>query len=142
MKTVVAMGLAVSLLLGADAVKGEDTLQGTWRLIAGEANGKPLSTKQLKDGKLLIAGDHYSVTLDSGETVTGVQKLASTQAFKMIDITDTCGSHKDQCCLGIYELKGDEFRVTFAPPGKARPENFSTMPDSGYWVHIWKRVTE
>ncbi len=142
MKTVVAMGLAVFMLLGAAAAKDEDALQGTWRLSAGEANGKPLSEKQLKDGKLVIKGDHYSVTLNGGEAVTGVQTLASAQGFKMIDITDNRGSHKDQSCLGIYELKGDEFRVAFAPPGKDRPEDFSTTPDSGHWVHLWKRVTE
>ena len=142
MRMVVAMGLAVCLLLGANAVKGEETLQGTWKLVAGEANGKPLSAKQLQGGKLVIKGDRYSVTLDSREAVTGVQKLAATQEIKTIDITDDGRSHKDQTCLGIYEVTGDEFRVAFAPPGKPRPEEFSTTPDSGYWVHIWKRVTE
>jgi uncharacterized protein (TIGR03067 family) len=136
------MGLAIILLLSADAVKGEEMLQGTWRLSAGETNGKALSEKQLQDGTLVIKGDHYSVTLDGRETVTGVQKLDPTPTTKTIDITDTSGPHKDQTCRGIYELKGNEFRVAFAPPGEARPSTFVTTPDSGYWVHIWKRVKE
>ncbi|HUY33399.1 MAG TPA: hypothetical protein VMV69_11680 [Pirellulales bacterium] len=37
MGTGIAMGLAISLLFGADAVKGDESLQGTWRLSAGEA---------------------------------------------------------------------------------------------------------
>jgi uncharacterized protein (TIGR03067 family) len=138
----IVMGLAVGLLLGADAVKGAETLQGTWKLSAGEANGKALSEKQLQDGKLVIKGDHYSVTLDGRGTITGVQKLGSTPSIKTIDITDASGSHKDQTCLGIYELQGDEFRVAFAPPGKARPSKLSTTPDSGSWFHVWKRVTK
>lgn len=142
MRTGIAMGLAICLLLGADAVRGEETLQGTWRLSAGEVNGKALSEQQLQDGKLVIDGDHYSVTLDGKGTSTGVQKLDPTLSTKTIDIMDTSGPHKDQICLGIYELKGDEFHVAFAPPGKARPSKMSTTSDSGYWTHIWKRAKE
>ena len=142
MKNVMAMGLAVTLLLGANAVKAEDTLQGTWRLISGEANGKALTQKQLQAGKLVIKGDHYSVTLDESGAVTGVQKLDPKQKIKTIDITNATGPHKDQTCLGIYEVKGNEFRVAFAPTGKARPSSFSTKADSGIWMHTWKRVKE
>ena|SRR5258708_7288860 len=142
MKTGIALGLAISLLLGADAAKGEESLQGTWRLSAGEANGKALSEKQLQDGKLVIKGDHYTVKLYGKETITGVQKLDPKPKTKTLDITDASGSHKDQTCLGIYELKGNEFRVAFSAPGKERPSKFSTTPDSGQWMHIWKRVQE
>lgn len=142
MRTCIGLGLAITLLLGAEAVKGEESLQGTWRLSGGEANGKALSDEQLQDGKLVIKGDHYSVTLGDIGTVTGVQKLDPTLRTKTIDITDTNGPRKDQTCLGIYELKGDEFRVAFAQSGEARPSSFSTKPDSGCWMHTWKRVEE
>src|SRR5439155_7630325 len=87
----VAMGLAVSLLIGADAPKDQDALQGTWELSAGEADGKALPEKQLKDGKLVIKGDHYTVTLADKGKVTGTQKLDTTKAPKTIDITDASG---------------------------------------------------
>jgi uncharacterized protein (TIGR03067 family) len=137
----IAMGLGISLLCVAD-VKADDSLQGTWKLSAGQANGKALSAKQLEGGKLVIKGDHYRVTLAGMETITGVQKLDPAAKTKTIDIKDTSGPNKGQTCLGIYELKGDVFRVAFAPPGKSRPSKFSTSPDSGYWVHIWKREKE
>lgn len=142
MKARIAMGLAICLLLGADAAKDTEALQGTWELSAGEANGRELSEKQLKDGHLVVKGDHYRVTLHGHDTVAGVQKLDSKEGTGTIDITDSSGPQKDQTCLGIYELHGDEFRVAFAPPGKPRPSKFSTTPDSGYWVHVWKRVQE
>ncbi len=136
------MGVAFCLLAGADAVQGEESLRGTWKLSSGEANGKALSEKQLKDGKLVIDGDNYSVTLEGKEAITGVQKLDVSEKTKTIDIKDTTGANKDKTCLGIYELKGDEFRVALAPPGKARPSKFTTKPDSGNWMHVWKRVKE
>jgi uncharacterized protein (TIGR03067 family) len=142
MRMSIAMGLAICLMLGAKEVNDAEALQGTWKLTAGESSGKKLTEKQLKDGKLVIKGDHYTVTIDGRGTVEGEQKLGAMPKFKTIDITDDNGAQEDETCLGIYELKGNEFRVAFAPPGKARPSKFSTTPDSGHWMHVWKRVTE
>jgi len=142
MRSAIALGLAISLLFGAESVQGEENLQGTWKLIAGEANGQPLPAEQLQDGKLVIEGDHYTVTLHGMGTSTGEQKLDPTGNLKTIDITPTNSSDKSQTFLGIYELEGDLYRVTFAPSGKARPKTLSTTPDSGNWSHVWKRVTE
>ena len=139
------MGLVVSLLVGAnaltqDAPKNAEALQGTWKLSAGEADGKAIPEKEIKDGKLVIKGEHYTVTLPGRGTVKGTQKLDPAKEPKTIDIMDASGPNKDKTCLGIYELKGDEFRVAFAPPEKARPRKFATVPDSGQWMHVWKRV--
>jgi uncharacterized protein (TIGR03067 family) len=139
--------LAVNLLIGADALtKGvpndAKALQGTWELSAGEADGKALTAKQLKDGKLVIKGDQYTVTLAGRGTVKGKQKLDPAKEPMTIDIKDASGPNKGKTCLGIYELKGGEFRVVFAPPGKLRPTKFTTAPDSGQWLHVWKHVKE
>lgn len=141
----ITMGFAVGLLIGADALKanvpeGEKALQGTWKLSAGEADGKELPENQLKDGKLVIKGDDYAVTLADNGTVKGTQKLDPTKEPKTIDTMDASGPNKGKTCLGIYELKGDEFRVVFAPLGKPRPTKFTTAADSGQWMHVWKRV--
>jgi uncharacterized protein (TIGR03067 family) len=140
----IAIGVAISLLIGADAQKvapkTEVALQGIWKLSAGEAEGKALSAKQLKDGKLVIKGERYTVTLADRGTVKGVEKLDPTKKPKLIDIMDSSGPNKGKTCLGIYELKGDELRVAFAPPGKPRPTEFTTAPDSGQWMHVWTRM--
>jgi uncharacterized protein (TIGR03067 family) len=141
------MGLAVSMLMGADAPNNDvapnaDAFNGVWQLSSGEADGKVLSETQLKGGKLVIKDTRYTVTLANIGTVTGTQKLDATQELKTIDITDASGPHEGKTCLGIYELKGNEFRVVFASPGGARPSKFETMPDSGQWMHVWKRIKE
>jgi uncharacterized protein (TIGR03067 family) len=143
----IAMGLALSLLIIGDALtkenlKNEETLDGTWKLIGWEADSKALPEKQLKDGKLVLKGDDYTVTLADIGTVKGTQKMDPTKEPKAIDIKDASGPNKDKTCHGIYELKGDEFRVVFAPPGKPRPTKFTTEADSGQWMHVWKRVKE
>jgi uncharacterized protein (TIGR03067 family) len=82
------------------------------------------------------------VTLADVGTVTGKQKLGATSGFETIDITDERGARKGKTCLGIYEVKGDEFRVVFAAPGEERPTKFETVPKSGQWLHVWKRVQQ
>jgi uncharacterized protein (TIGR03067 family) len=124
------------------AEKGAESLEGTWQLASGEADGKALPAKDLKDGKLVLRGDAYTVTLAGKAAVMGTQKLDRTKDPRTIDITDESGPNKGKTCLGIYELKGDELRVAFAQPGKPRPTKFTTAPDSGQWLHVWKRVKE
>jgi uncharacterized protein (TIGR03067 family) len=142
-----AIGLAFGLVAGGDvlaqdAPKDAELLQGTWKLSAGEADGVALAATAIEDGKLVINGEHYTVARADQGTVEGVQKLDPSEKPKTIDVTDASGPNKDKTSLGIYELNGDEFRVAFAPSGKARPTSFATAPDSGQWMHVWKRVKE
>ncbi len=138
---ILLMGVAV-LLMGVDKSDIQDGLQGTWELSVGEADGQAIPQEQLKDGKLVIESDRYTVTLADIGTITGVQKLDPSQEPKTIDITDDSGANKGKTSLGIYELKGEDFRVAFAQPGTPRPTQFATTPNSGQWVHVWKRLNE
>lgn len=143
----IAMGLVIALLVGANAAdkeapKDAKALDGTWKLVGGEADGKALAEKDLKDGKLVLKGDQYTVALADKGIVKGTQKLDPTKKPRTIDITDSSGPNKGKTCLGIYQLEGDEFRVAFASPGKPRPTKFAAAADSGQWVHVWKRVKE
>jgi uncharacterized protein (TIGR03067 family) len=137
------MILAVCVLTGANAPKDDvDAVQGVWQLSSGEVAGKVLSEKQIKGGKLVVKDSHYSVVLADEGTLTGTQKLDSKQDPKTIDITDDSGPNKGKTCLGLYEQKGDEFRVVFAAHGKPRPSKFSTTAENGHWMHVWKRMKE
>jgi len=144
MRWTIALGLTIALLaVGASAALAQEAgTDGSWTLVGGEADGKALPQEQIKDGKLILKVNRYNVKLAGEEAIKGTQKLDSTKAPKTIDITDASGPNKGKTCLGIYELKGDEFRVVFAQPGKERPKNFATAPDSGQWMHVWKRVKE
>lgn len=138
------LGLSLAgIVFADDAEKDMKKFEGTWTLVRGEADGKVLTEEQLKGGKLVIKGDHYTAMIPGMETVTGTQKLDPSKSPKSIDISDDSGSNKGKTCLGIYEFKGDkgdEFHCAFAPPGKARPAKFATAADSGQWFHVWKKT--
>lgn len=139
MKFHILLGLVGSMLSG-ELVLAQDAIQGSWTLVSGEAEGKALSKMETAGGKLVIKGNNYTVNIAGKETLKGSQKLGTSNGLKTIDIVDANGANEGKTCLGIYELKGDEFRCVFSQPGKPRPEKFSTAPESGQWMHVWKRA--
>jgi uncharacterized protein (TIGR03067 family) len=117
-------------------------LQGTWELVQGEVGGRKMTAEELKGAKLVYQGDQYTVRRGTGKNVTGKAKLDPAKDPKKIDITDADGPYEGKVLAGIYALQGDELKECFAPPGMARPTEFSSGADSGNFLHVWKRVKE
>jgi uncharacterized protein (TIGR03067 family) len=114
-------------------------LEGTWVLVAGEEKGKKLSEELLKKSKLVIIGNKHEVHV--GDTVIkGTHKLNPAKKPKQIDASDTEGPYAGKGAHGIYEIKGDEFKVCFSGPGKDRPTEFSTSSGAGEILHVWKKA--
>lgn len=141
------MGMMVGLLIAGVGVTQEttqkaDSPEGSWKLSKGEADGKALTEEQLKGGKLVIKGDNYKLTMGEKEVIEGTEKLDPTKTPKTIDIVNSNGPDKGKTFLGIYNIKGDRFRVAFSQPGKPRPTKFKTEPESGQWLHVWTRTKD
>jgi uncharacterized protein (TIGR03067 family) len=121
---------------GDDAAK----MAGTWTLVSGTSDGEPLPEEVVKNAKLAIVGDKYTVELGKEGVKKGTQKIDSTKTPKQIDAQDAEGptvglNH------GIYEFTADgDFRVCFAAPGKDRPTEFSSKAGSGHFIHVWRRA--
>jgi len=141
MKKIFAILFMAGILVAADTAKVDDKLNGSYVGGGGETNGKPFNKEDLKDFKLVIKGNQYTLNAGTGESVQGIQTVDTTKSPKTIDATDGSGRNKGKTILGIYEINGDEFKVSFSMPGKPRPTKFTTEKDeSGQWVHIWKRL--
>jgi uncharacterized protein (TIGR03067 family) len=141
MKKIFAILFMACVLAAADTAKVDEKLNGSYVGGGGETNGKPFNKEDLKDFKLIIKGSQYTLNAGTGESVEGIQTVDVTKSPKTIDATDGSGRNKGKTILGIYEINGDEFKVSFSMPGKPRPTKFTIEKDeSGQWVHIWKRV--
>jgi len=95
--------------------------------------------KTLEGATLTIEGNKHTVKVGK-QTYKGTHKLDTTKSPKTIDITDTEGPFKGKTVKGIYELKGDEFRICYSLPGKDRPKSFTAKEGTGYHSHVWKRA--
>ncbi len=139
----IVIGLAGCQPANKDMKTATDDMQkmeGNWTLVSGETEGKPLPEQDVKNSKLTIVGDTYTVQLGDMGVKKGTQKLDSTKTPKQIDARDTEGPTVGEN-LGIYEFTADgDFRVCFASTGKSRPTEFVTKPGDGQFIHVWQRA--
>ena len=108
-------------------------------MIGLEVDGKPIPEDKLESSTLTIKGDKYSIKVKD-DTYQCTIKLDPTKDPKQIDMTFLDGPNKDKTGKGIYVLEKDTFKICRAlDPGKDRPQNLGTWPDTGVFMVTWKR---
>jgi uncharacterized protein (TIGR03067 family) len=117
-------------LPGGDAKKANEAelkkIQGTWRFIAQDIDGKPRPAEQLTNLIIQFAGETWTIRDNNKIIQGGVHKLDPTKNPNQVDAKVTVGEDKGSAMLGIYELKGDTLKVCFDPKGNARPASFKS----------------
>jgi uncharacterized protein (TIGR03067 family) len=112
--------------------------EAKWRFVAIEIDGRKVPEEAFKEDSLVLKGKKYTMTVH-GKATTGAFKIDPTATPKAIDITITDGPHKDKTAKGIYELDDDTQKICVAAPGKPRPTEFVSKPDSGSVVQVLRR---
>jgi uncharacterized protein (TIGR03067 family) len=124
-----AAGGTVQGKAGKDA--GEDVLkkiQGTWKFVSQEVEGKPRPKQELAKQTITFDGDTWTVRRDGKVFQAGTHKFDPEKKPSQVDAAVTAGEDKGATMLGIYELKGDALKVCFDPKGKERPTDFTSKP--------------
>jgi uncharacterized protein (TIGR03067 family) len=128
---IAAVGLSLWLagLVRADdaAKKDAEQLQGTWEATAYETAGTPATADEVKAFKMRVEGDQLTVTTAAGPTKAKF-RLDASASPKAIDLVIADGDAKGKTLLGIYEVKGDEFKLCLreVPDRGGRPKEFKT----------------
>lgn len=126
-----------------------EAIQGEWRCVAGEENGKPQEQSKVRqEGRRLIIRRH-SLTMDKvGSGWIGKFEIDATNGH-----FDWIGKSVPANMLtewtGIYQLEGDELTLCFIfdKENKAtRPTEFKSLPPAqpglAHALYTFKRVTE
>ena len=71
-----------------------------------------------------------------GRTEAGTFTLDPSRKPKGIDVTPEDGKP----ILGIYQIDGDTHKVCLAEPGRERPTEFTTQPESGRSLYVMRRA--
>lgn len=120
--------------------KDRKLMAGTWRVLSLEKDGKKTTAEQLEKTRSIFSADGNAMVQREGKTVIkGNVKIDPTKKPKQSEATYTEGELKGKTVLGIYEVDGDNMRICYALPGKDRPTEFSSKPDSGHVLIIYKR---
>jgi uncharacterized protein (TIGR03067 family) len=139
MKHWIPLAIGVALLVAADTRADDDAkLQGTWRMVRGERDGKPVPPDAVRTATLTMEGNMHTVRVGE-DSYIGTQKLDPSTQPKSIDVTDSEGRFKGQTLKGIYRVEGDELTVCFAKPGEQRPTKFTTRSGTGSLMDVWRR---
>jgi uncharacterized protein (TIGR03067 family) len=130
--------LAVGMLAGADKDNNAAKLDGTWKLVRGQQNGKPIAAETVTSATLTIEGNKHTVKIGS-DVMIGTHKVNMSANPMTIDVEDTEGPYKGKTLHGIFRLQGDQFIVCFSAPGKDRPKTFIAGAGNGNMLHVWRR---
>lgn len=134
-----ALMMAFGLSLAQDKPKDKDPkdvketkdvkeLDGTYKLVVAERDGKPAEKATLDVLTVTIKGDEF--TLSSGpadKPDTKVAKIKPTPDAKLstIDFTPQDGTEKGKVFPGIYKLDKGELTVVMSEKGE-RPKEFKS----------------
>jgi uncharacterized protein (TIGR03067 family) len=115
--------------------------EGTWRTVSIQAGGKDLPAEAFQTSRLICKGRDFTTITDHG-TSRGTFLVDATKSPKTMDITITEGGAKGVTFRGIYELKGDTYKLCGSPTGTDRPKEFASKPGSGYILQVLERVKQ
>jgi len=128
-----------------DAVKKElAKMEGVWRVVRGEEDGKPSSDYliehlqwDIKGDQLLFKGIKPLTDRASKLTI----KLDPSTTPRCIDLKIEAGSLKGSVLEGVYEWKGNQLRLCLyvASGDRQRPLEFETRPGSNRVLFLLKR---
>jgi uncharacterized protein (TIGR03067 family) len=121
-----------------DAKKEIEKFRGTWKWISMESEGTKLPEATFKDSRLIMDGDKF-IARDPKETLSGTFTVSVIRKPKTIDVIFDEGPEKGKVFKGIYELEGDTYKVCIALPGKDRPTEFVSKPESGQVLQVLRR---
>ncbi len=141
--------VTVGLLMAADnpkeeaAKKEREILQGTWKLVSAEWDGKPDDLRFTENTTLRISKDgKCTLKLPWPQGVfEGTYLLDPTQKPKTVDYNfkSIPVKGKPLAELGIYSLEGDTLKICKSVTGKERPKEFATKPDDGRSLYVFQR---
>jgi uncharacterized protein (TIGR03067 family) len=135
----VVAALAAALLLSAapaadkdGAKKDQEALQGTWKVVSAERNGRP--TDEVKDFRVTFEKDAYTLRAKDSVISKRTFKIDPSKIPKTIDLKVAEGQEKGKEACGIYELtKGGGWRWRSGDTGQEdRPKEFATKEGGGH----------
>jgi uncharacterized protein (TIGR03067 family) len=109
-------------------------LEGNWIVTSLEIDGSTMPAM----GSIVVKGDRF-VSSGMGAVYEGKLKLDTTKMPHTLDMIFTKGPEKGNTNFGIFEVKGDTWRMCLNLHGQARPKVFSTKGGGGIGLETFTR---
>jgi uncharacterized protein (TIGR03067 family) len=133
------------VLVAADTPKekkaDQKDLQGTWRAVLIEMNGKPIPAADVKPVQVIISQDRFAIKGLAGYELKKPyrMRLDGDRKPQTIDLTPSNFTADEDIVHGIYEQQGKALKICLGVPGKERPHEFMSKDNPGHLVFILER---
>jgi uncharacterized protein (TIGR03067 family) len=114
-----------------------DLIQGTWAVSELEMEGQTISGGMLSNARVEITGSRFS-SRGMGSVYEGTVTLNDSADPHQLNMNFDAGPESGNTNLGIYELKGDTWKICLSTRGELRPTEFSAPAGSGF---VFERLT-
>jgi uncharacterized protein (TIGR03067 family) len=101
-------------------------------------DGAALSAGMIGAARVVIDGDRFQ-SLGMGAAFEGLMRVDVSRKPKSFSIKFTRGPEKGNVNHGIYELRGDRWKLCIATKGGPAPHDFVSEPGSGFAIEILER---
>jgi len=115
-------------------------LEGEWRMVSANFDGKPLAADMVKWCTRTTRGDNTVVMAGPQTMLKARFALDPSKKPGAIDYVNLHGGDKGKTQLGIYELIDDRLTICMSPPSKPRPEAFESSRGDGRSLTVWRRT--
>jgi len=140
--------LMATTLIAADPSKQDspkkdsDRIQGTWRVVALETDGKQSPPEIVARLKFVFQEDTLTITIGEPGFTNFIYKLNSVIKPAGFDLTPADGPYKGQTQKGIYSFDGeDRLKICFAiATADKSPNEFTAKAKSGQAMYSLERV--
>jgi len=105
-------------------------IEGTWRVIEVDANGKHSAQETSTKQRWVITRDRLTMHYDDGGSDEITYQVDPTQKPKRIDLTFSTGAFGGMTFLGIFELNGDQLKVCYTKAQGKRPSEFDVSGEN------------
>ena len=115
-----------------------EQLQGTWKVVSMETDGKFMSDADRKRIKLVINGENFRF-YHGEESHAGLYKIDPGKNPKELSIVITEGDEKGKIYLVIYRFEDGKMIQCMQLDNRARPKTFVGQAGSGCALEVWQR---
>jgi uncharacterized protein (TIGR03067 family) len=117
------------------------TWQSTWKVVSWKEAGVEMVSPEDAQPRLVVFAPDATFRWIKGVTGKGlIIRIDPSKEPKEIDRVFTDGSFGGETLKAIYQLDGDTFTECYPGPGHARPTEFKSTKQNGWYLVVYKRI--